>query len=89
MFEQYCRLCKEYYSGCFKEETNKHKDCKQPPLKLHPWFGFIEKLQNGEPLIVESITVSEDMIMAAKQTDIRKILEENSLKDFNELAKDS
>ncbi len=83
MFSHYCRLCKEHYNGCFGEEVDKHANCIQPPIpemiKLDKPIILDEVCFRGPPKQIWGKTESS---LGAYQEDIRKILEENSVKDF-------
>ena len=94
MFSHYCRLCKEHYNGCFGEEIAKHDNCIQPPIpemiKLDKPIIFDEACFRGPPTQIWSKTWPKiESSLGTYQEDIRKILEENSVKDLHELAKDS
>lgn len=80
MFSFYCWLCREHYSGCFKEEADKHKDCVQPEIPVIKFDG---------PLSISSIhtNIPKEVLENFYNTDIEKMLSETSFK--NELAKDS
>ena len=94
MFELYCKLCKEHYSGCFKSEHDKHKNCTVKTnwySRLLKWFlKLFKRPKKIKFRYVSSIAVSPELAKRFQDLpDIRKILEENSVKDLHELAKDS